>query len=114
MPNTTAWAASSQALLVMRTATRTMAVSAAANRCPLGSTFTAGSPLSHPRLPGAVHAADTSVCDRRPGLQVRQQGRRWAEPGPAAAGPLVRQCGPGAARATQRRRDPAVVDLAPD
>ncbi len=35
--------------------------------------------------------------------------RGWRRPGP-----LVRQCGPGAARTTQGRRDAAVVDLAPD
>src|SRR5262249_43584672 len=110
MPNTTAWAASSQALLVMRTATRTRAVSAAAKRCPLGSTFMAGSPPSS----RALHATEPLLMSAAPGTPVRQEERARRSRGWRRPGALVRQCDPGTARATQGRRDPAVVDLAPD
>src|SRR5690349_10981666 len=106
MPNTTAWAASSQALLVISTATRTAADNAAAKRSPRGSTFMGMLLLPRPCF---VHAQSTWR-----GLNLLPH---HGVPGAPDAGLRSGRGQSGGAIAaggrTQRGRHAAVVDLTP-
>src|SRR6516165_1958375 len=86
MPNTTACAPRSHALLVMTTTT-TRADSAAANRCPLGSTFMQQPPLPR-RFPSrAAMFPGTVDVDAAPAIRHRNRDNGGGAGLVAAAGP---------------------------